>query len=532
MYFNMESKEIILGNKFFIVLITIFLFMDKADAAPPPLPPALPQLESDKMNQQKEEAGSLLEKIQQFMHSKKIDNEVSGSSKPSSTPQDTNNEEGETDSFIDLGNNKLPTLENTKELDQLDKHLYQKIDLDTPSKNDSNTNKDSPTLPTTEVKDAVPIKPLDSSAQSKPQIDIPSSNKSEPQATVPSVTIPDKEKDPVILQQPSNADNKEVVAPNLDILPSSQEKKPASPQVTAPIVPIVSPKENTESKVTKPQTLIPVFVKKDKQLDDSSKTALEKDTIERDRNVIKEVQEVNKYQPHQSAITKDKASTIKETSPKITEFVQDETQMLLLPNDDVVLGELTEEARLEQMDMYSFIQMFKKIYDSDNRKQQRKMIDNFIRFLSKLAYAEGFEGDAEPRPAAYSNVREDSSTALTYKSPAEVEFRKKSIDNYDSDFHTTIVSDATDRAFEAVRKNNLFVLRVLLDNYPIIQRRGNDNYTLLHEAAETNNYYIAKLLIMRGINIKATNYHCRTALDISDEQNNNVGCLIMKATAN
>ncbi|MFU7503015.1 MAG: hypothetical protein ACE1S7_06430 [Candidatus Tisiphia sp.] len=301
--------------------------MDKADAAPPPLPPALLQLESDKVHQQKEEADSLLEKIQQFMHSKKIDNEVSESSKPASTPQDTNNEEGETDSFIDLGNNKLPTLENTKELDQLYKHLYQKIDLDTPSKNDSNINKDSPTLPATELKDAVPIKPFDSSAQSEPQIDIPSSNKSETQAItpiVPSVTIPDKEKYPVILQQPSNADNKEVVAPNLDILPSSQEKKPTEPQITAPIVPIVSPKENTESKMTKPQTPIPVFVKKDKQLDDSSKTALEKDTIERDRNVIKEVQEVNKHQPNQSTITKDKASTIKETSLKITEFVQDE----------------------------------------------------------------------------------------------------------------------------------------------------------------------------------------------------------------
>ncbi|MFU7501640.1 MAG: palindromic element RPE1 domain-containing protein, partial [Candidatus Tisiphia sp.] len=44
----------------------------------------------------------------------------------------------------------------------------------------------------------------------------------------------------------------------------------------------------------------------------------------------------------------------------------------------------------------------------------------------KLAYAEGFEGDAERRTAAYSNVREDSSAASTYKSPAEVEFRKKS----------------------------------------------------------------------------------------------------------
>ncbi|MFU7501615.1 MAG: palindromic element RPE1 domain-containing protein, partial [Candidatus Tisiphia sp.] len=54
----------------------------------------------------------------------------------------------------------------------------------------------------------------------------------------------------------------------------------------------------------------------------------------------------------------------------------------------------------------------------------KEKLDN--RLLSKLAYAEGFEGDAKPRPAAYSNVREDSSTASTYKSPAEVEFRKKS----------------------------------------------------------------------------------------------------------
>ncbi|MFU7503201.1 MAG: palindromic element RPE1 domain-containing protein [Candidatus Tisiphia sp.] len=46
----------------------------------------------------------------------------------------------------------------------------------------------------------------------------------------------------------------------------------------------------------------------------------------------------------------------------------------------------------------------------------------YNRPLSKLAYAEGFEGDAERRTATYLNVREDSSTASTYKSPAEVEF--------------------------------------------------------------------------------------------------------------
>ncbi|WP_425361270.1 biotin--[acetyl-CoA-carboxylase] ligase [Candidatus Tisiphia endosymbiont of Ceraclea dissimilis] len=54
---------------------------------------------------------------------------------------------------------------------------------------------------------------------------------------------------------------------------------------------------------------------------------------------------------------------------------------------------------------------------------------NNNRPLSKLAYAEEFEGDAERRTPAYSNVREDSSTASTYKLPAEVELGKRS-NNY------------------------------------------------------------------------------------------------------
>ncbi len=58
--------------------------------------------------------------------------------------------------------------------------------------------------------------------------------------------------------------------------------------------------------------------------------------------------------------------------------------------------------------------------------------------LSKLAYAEGFEGDASPRTAAYYNSVTDSSTASLSKSPAEVEFRKRSINGiaillYDTD---------------------------------------------------------------------------------------------------
>ncbi|WP_367363788.1 palindromic element RPE1 domain-containing protein [Candidatus Tisiphia endosymbiont of Nedyus quadrimaculatus] len=48
------------------------------------------------------------------------------------------------------------------------------------------------------------------------------------------------------------------------------------------------------------------------------------------------------------------------------------------------------------------------------------------RSLSKFAYAEEFKEATEPRPATYSDVREEQSTGSTNKLPAEVEFRKRS----------------------------------------------------------------------------------------------------------
>ncbi|MCC8416078.1 MAG: hypothetical protein LN575_01680 [Rickettsia endosymbiont of Gnoriste bilineata] len=509
-------------RKFLVtLLITISLFIDRAYSAPPPLPsPTLPQLENEKVNKHKEdsqETDSLMKEIQQFMPSKKTDDQVPEPIKPASTPQNTSNEaskeEGETDSFIDLGNNKLPILDNTlydkkinnpKKSDQLDKIPSQKIELEESSKNNNNNiNNNSPILPPTEnqnieSQDTVPLKPIESPILPKPQIagdqidSLSGDNKSDIEVTttiIPPVTMPDKEKNQVELPQIGSEDNKGVVTPNLDIAPSSQEKKPTEPQAADPIIPAL-PKENTEPKMTEPaivpvipkappvsvtpqaQTAVPVFVKDNKPSEQSSK--------------VVEERAVNNKQPDKSTpIAKSATITIKEISPEMALFIEDEKQMLFLPDDDIVLGELTEEARLNQMAMYAFIQMFKRIYDSEHRENQRKIINRFI-------------------------------------------------DNYNRDVHITnsIVNDATDRAFEAVSKNNLFTLRVLLDNYLIIQKRGDDNYTLLHESAETGNYYIAKFLIMRGVNIKATDYHYRTALEISDEQNNNVSCLIRKATAN
>ncbi|WP_341761030.1 palindromic element RPE1 domain-containing protein [Candidatus Tisiphia endosymbiont of Thecophora atra] len=60
-------------------------------------------------------------------------------------------------------------------------------------------------------------------------------------------------------------------------------------------------------------------------------------------------------------------------------------------------------------------------------KKQFFKAEEYIRLPAEFAFAEEFVGDTEPRPAAYSNVREDSSTGITHKLPAKVELCRKSI---------------------------------------------------------------------------------------------------------
>ncbi len=73
--------------------------------------------------------------------------------------------------------------------------------------------------------------------------------------------------------------------------------------------------------------------------------------------------------------------------------------------------------------------------------------------LAKLAYAEEFEGDAERRTAAYSSVREDSSTASTSKLPAEVELGKRSnISLVKAKLHVVDLEYKYDADFPSLRK--------------------------------------------------------------------------------
>ncbi|WP_410521330.1 SAM-dependent methyltransferase [Candidatus Tisiphia endosymbiont of Myopa tessellatipennis] len=61
-----------------------------------------------------------------------------------------------------------------------------------------------------------------------------------------------------------------------------------------------------------------------------------------------------------------------------------------------------------------------------------QVASKIIRLPAEFAFAEEFVGDTEPRPAAYSNVREEQSTGITHKLPAKVEFCRKSIKSDES----------------------------------------------------------------------------------------------------
>lgn len=173
-----------------------------------------------------------------------------------------------------------------------------------------------------------------------------------------------------------------------------------------------------------------------------------------------------------------------EDSKELALFIQDEIQMLHLPNDEIVLGVLTEEARIEQMEIRSFITMFRQIYNRQKQEANRNKVDNFIDHYSRYFHL--------TQPPALNRI-------------------------------------LLDNAFEAIRQNNLIALKTILDYYPILQKQDRYDYTLLHEAAKLNNYYVAKFLLIRGININILDNQCRTALEVADQYNSIVACLIKQA---
>jgi hypothetical protein len=79
-----------------------------------------------------------------------------------------------------------------------------------------------------------------------------------------------------------------------------------------------------------------------------------------------------------------KASDLEEFDAKQLKFVNNEAQVLILPNDDIVLGVLVDEAKLEQMDFRSYIDKFWENYNKLKREPRRLEIEKFVENYDEL----------------------------------------------------------------------------------------------------------------------------------------------------
>lgn len=466
--------------------------------SPPPLP--IQETESTVSANEKPQEISTFAKIKQFFYKPKnspvpqtVEEENKVASKTNTT---TVNEEPEKDNslepFIDLGNHKLPS---AAESQTIDHELKPSADPATSTSLASNNIKSTPLPVTPNVPAPLvsepPTTPVNAPV-SPPQTVAPPTPES---PSFPPTPMP-------IINSPVNTNNVPTppVPVNVPTLPPPAPTNDSTDKINTPSESTVVPQENTipqnepnPSNTQKSSTtaenwyapLTPVKVVANPQ-NQSAPLPLPTTNEAVQQSIVKPNNEATSDKKIITAKEKeDNALTV--TSPSATKFAKDETQMLLLPNDDIVLGKLTEQAKLEQMDIYSYIKLMQKKEEWIANTARREIVSNFIKYDNNL----------NKKAIIYSN--------LSY-------------------------CDAIENAFAAIKKDNLFILRSLLNVYPILQDKNRNGETLLTAAAQNDSYYLAKFLVIRGIKISSLNSECQNALDIAlARNNNNIVCMLTKA---
>lgn len=185
-----------------------------------------------------------------------------------------------------------------------------------------------------------------------------------------------------------------------------------------------------------------------------------------------------------SQIEKFTDETAADIDSETLQFVNNEAQVLLLPDDDVIEGKLTQEAKLNMMDLRSYIQLFWSKYEKAKRAYDSYKLDKFI---------------------------DD------YESERRVDYNSKD------------VVEALKGAFKAVDSGNIDSLISLLNAYPILHLTGSGGNNLLHEAAYVGNYSAAKFLVLKGINIHAKNAKKQTAMTVAKRAKNSDIVTLLKS---
>jgi hypothetical protein len=120
----------------------------------------------------------------------------------------------------------------------------------------------------------------------------------------------------------------------------------------------------------------------------NKKDNLEKYTkeIETRKNTSQNIPKLVKESSSQ-ANSSDKNQTVNKEvkmEPAQLEFISNEAQVLIQPNDDVVLGNLTEEAKIKQMDFRSYLVLFQNNYNRLSREPERDVIIRYIENYNEI----------------------------------------------------------------------------------------------------------------------------------------------------
>jgi hypothetical protein len=191
-------------------------------------------------------------------------------------------------------------------------------------------------------------------------------------------------------------------------------------------------------------------------------------------------------------VENDEGKAIKQESVELDSaqllFVNNETKVLILPNDGVVLGEVSKKDKIDDLDLNSYIDIFWSNYYRLERAHKKDEIELFI-------------------------------------------------DSYDENFNEEdfvyldgVAGQALKQAFEAIDKGDIITLSALINSYHIINLPDGRNNTLLHRAAYRGNYSAVKLLLMKGVELNARNSKNENALKISRKfRHKNVTNLLVSA---
>jgi len=354
--------ESILKQLLVVTLLMIWLFLSSVFAVPLNLPESstAPSNEMVKAKEQSQDTEDVLNNIQRFMDSKNndqlsespfaADNIDSNGIKSIVEPRDSSDDKSPTTSpTIPIKDgNSSPIANNSDDVEQSKITKIPELPLDKkvmPIGNDFLSNETIQPLLVTPIVDTPPF-------FQQQNADIPQLN----EAGSPSPALP------------GATTSSEQTTANKNITPNITTNSPEEPTMTNPI----------SSDIQPAQTPIPILVKDNEQLSESVK-----DDEMQDRNIPQKMDNITKEKLFDKSTLpqKNQSNVIintKNISPEIEKFTQDEIQMLFLPNDDIVLGKLTNKAKLEQMDMYSFVLIFQQIFDTESREKQRRIVNNFI----------------------------------------------------------------------------------------------------------------------------------------------------------